>query len=80
MHSALHLVLEICLQYTPVQLQSWSITSMPNPVAADIYMCQVNLTSPVTTIIQTIKTINFSPTVKLPSSDQPEVQRAGGHV
>lgn len=48
MHSALHLVLEICLQYTPVQLQSWSITSMPNPVAADIYMCQVNLTSPVT--------------------------------
>ena len=36
--------------------------------------------TPVTTIIQTIKTINFSLTVKLPSSDQPKVQRAGGHV
>ena len=36
--------------------------------------------TPVTTIMQTIKTINFSSTVKLPISNQPKVQRASSHV
>ena len=37
--------------------------------------------TPVTTIILTgIKTINYSPTGKLPIGNQPKMQRAGGHV